>query len=87
MPTSVGRIGIDEVSFRGEGKGLPEILALKLPIHGVKDSGSFGNLVRDLRDVGPSEPTRLATERDVELPLAVEAHNAVKTRTIQKYEG
>jgi hypothetical protein len=87
MPASVRRVGVDEVSFRGTGKRLPEIRTLKLPIHGAENPGTFGNLIRDLRDVGPSESGRLTAERDIELPLTVEAHDSIETRSIEKHEG
>src|SRR5262245_65759259 len=87
MPASVRRIGIDKVSFRGERKSFSEIRALKSPIHRPEDSGTFRNLVRNLSDVCPSESVRLAAKRDIELPLAVESHDAIKTGSVQEQEG
>src|SRR5262245_908849 len=87
MSARVRRISVDKITFRGESKGLPEIRALKSPIHCPKDPGAFGNLVRDFRDICPSESFRFPTKRDIKLSFTIETHNTVETCSIQEHEG
>src|SRR5437762_1234344 len=86
MPAGVWWIGIDKIRFRGESEGLPEIRALKNPVHRPKYSGTLGDLVCDFRDVRRSEPMRLPAKRYVKLSLAIESHDAVEARPIQEYK-
>src|SRR5437899_2788330 len=87
MPASVRRIGIDEVCFRGLSQGLPKIRSPENPIHRAKNPGTLDNLIRDFSDISPSESVWLPAKWDIELSLAVEAHDTIKTCSIQEQKG